>query len=337
MSEMSERLSEVIGAVDKGTKDHLQFGRDVTMERIETPSVGVNRAMNGGWAKGRMGLIWGPRSAGKSTFVLQQIAIAQAQGKVCAYFDVERTFDKEWAEKQGVDIDELIYVKAGTIHSVVNDGVALMKAGADLISVDSITAIMPSTFLEDNGELKPFEKTGAIGGLARSLSPALAQLTYANDHDTSVLFVSQVRMAQKGSMYWGMSPSGGKAMDHATSQSLRLTSSSSNAINGEVVQGDLLLEQQIGREVNWILDKDKTGGKEGDSGKYNLYTAGDFLGVDTYEEMVRIGSELGIIDKAGAWFSYKGDQLGQGSSRAADKLREDSELFEEIKERFYGR
>lgn len=338
MTEMSERLAEVVGSLEGSTKSHMKFGNEVEIERLETPSIALTKALGGGWAMGRFGLLWGPKSAGKSTFLFQQIAIAQRKGLVCAYFDVERSFDKKWAKALGVDIDELIIMESRTVNSLVNDGHELMDAGVDFISVDSLSFIMPSTYLDDGDELKPHEKTGAIGGLARSMSAALSQLTYANNNDTLWIFVSQVRMAQKGSMHWGASPTGGKGVDHATSQSVKLFASEGKdaVTNGEVVIGDRLITKPIGRDVSWLIDKDRVGPGYKSQGEYKLYFDGDFLGIDHYEEIIDLAVMSGVIEKAGAWYKYDGRQIGQGKTNAAGFLRENDDVFEKVKEGIYG-
>jgi recombination protein RecA len=336
MSDLRERMVEILGSVDKKMKDHLSIASDISVERIETPSIGLTRSLNGGWGTGRQVLIWGPKSAGKSTFSLAQIAIAQKQGKTCAYFDVEKTFDPSWAQAQGVDTDSLIYSSTGTITALVNDGVGLMKAGIDLLVVDSITALMPGTYIEDDGELKDFERTGAIGGLSRSLSPGLSQLNYANKN-TLLMLISQVRMAQKGSMYWGMAPTGGEAVKFYSSQVVRLYSSegSANAIEGEHVVGDKIIKRPIGRKVTYSVDWNKLG-PQGGTGEYNLFYDGDHLGIDNFGEILTIGVESGAVRKAGAWYYFDEHRIGQGEIKSAKALRDDPDLFAQIKERIYG-
>ena len=333
METENERLREVLSRLEKRSRSHMHFADEVEVERLETPSIGLTQALSGGWAMGRMGLIWGAKAAGKSTFLLQQVAIAQERGLVCAYMDSEKGFDKVWAQKNGVNLQDLIHTETGTVTDMVNDGADLMRAGVDLLVVDSLSFMMPSTFVDENGDLKDFQKTGAIGGMARSLSPALSQMMYANKNDTLILFVSQVRMQQKGSMYWGSAPMGGKAVDHAMSQSVKLHASEGKdaLIKGEVVAGDRIFEKPVGRKVTWTVDKDRIGPGLGTTGEYTLYFDGDFIGVDSYAEILNIAVEHGIIKKAGAWFSYDNDNIGQGELKTAARLREDKELFTKVK------
>jgi recombination protein RecA len=329
-------MIEVLASVDKRSRDHLSIASDVSVERIETPSIGLTRALNGGWGMGRQVLIWGPKSAGKSTFCMAQIAVAQKKGKVCAYFDVEKTFDPLWAEAQGVDTESLIYSSTGTITALVNNAVTLMKSGVDIIIVDSITALMPASYVDDDGELKDFERTGAIGGLSRSLSAGLSQLNYANQN-TLLILVSQTRMAQKGAMYWGMAPTGGESVKFYSSQVVKLFSSESGAsqIEGETVIGDKIIKRQVGRKVSYNVDWNKLG-PQGTSGEYNLYFDGDFVGIDNYGEILTIGVESGVVRKAGAWYYFGEERIGQGEIKAAQTLRENQKMFEEIKEKIYA-
>jgi len=335
MTKVHEKIAEVLASIDKKSHNHLTLASDINIERIETPSIGLTNALNGGWGTGRQVLIWGPKSAGKSTFCMAQIGIAQRQGKTCAYFDVEKTFDPLWAEAQGVDTQALIYSSTGTITALVNDAVALMKAGVDIIVVDSITALMPASYVDEDGELKDFEKTGAIGGLSRGLSAALSQLNYANNN-TLLILVSQTRMAQKGSMYWGMAPTGGESVKFYSSQVVKLYSSEggANIIEGEIIVGDKIIKRPIGRKVTYSVEWNKLG-PQGTSGEYNLYFAGDSVGIDNFGEILTLGVEKGIIRKAGAWYYLGEEKIGQGEIKAAANLRSNPDLFEKIKRGLY--
>lgn len=333
---VQQKITELLASIDKRSGSHLSIASDINIERIETPSVGLTAALNGGWGTGRQVLIWGPKSAGKSTFSMAQIGLAQKQGKTCAYFDVEKTFDPLWAQAQGVDTDALIYSSTGTITALVNDAVALMRAGVDVIVVDSITALMPASYVDEDGELKDFEKTGAIGGLSRGLSSALSQLNYANDN-TLLILISQTRMAQKGSMYWGMAPTGGESVKFYSSQVVKLYSSegSANIIEGEIILGDRIIKRPVGRKVTYTVEWNKLG-PQGTQGEYNLYFAGDHVGIDNYGEILTIGVESGVVRKAGAWYYYGEEKIGQGEIKAAQTLRENDVMFESIKRDIYA-
>ena len=335
MEDNRKRAHEILAGLDKGTRQRLLTGEAIDVERLETPSLGLTRGLNGGWAMGRQVMLWGPKSAGKSTLVMQQMAVAQRAGKVCAYFDAEKTYDPSWAKRLGVDIDELIVHQTGTMTAVANDAGTLMDSGVDVIAIDSISSLLPPTYLDKDGSLKPFEQTGAIGGFSRGMGPLVEQLSYRNNN-TLLMMVSQIRMGPKGPMHWGRGPMGGSAVEHANSQSVLLSSTNSddNTIMAEVKIGDRIVNRPVGRWVNWLVDKSKTG-PERASGKYALYFDGDFVGVDTVGEMIEIGVEYGVIRKGGAWYYYGDDQLGQGALKAANRLREDESLYNEIKEKIY--
>jgi recombination protein RecA len=337
MTEARNKVAEVLSSIDKKAHSHLSIASDIKVERIETPSIGLTNALNGGWGTGRQILIWGPKSAGKSTFSMAQIALAQKLGKTCAYFDVEKTFDPRWAETQGVDVESLIYSSTGTITALVNDAVALMKAGIDVLVVDSITALMPASYVDEDGELKDFEKTGAIGGLSRGLSAALSQLNYANNN-TLLILISQTRMAQKGSMYWGMAPTGGESVKFYSSQVVKLYSSEggANIVEGEITVGDRIIKKPIGRRVTYTVEWNKLG-PQGSQGEYILYFDGNHLGIDNYGEILTLAVDLGVVRKAGAWYYYGEDQVGQGEIKATAALRENKDLFEKIKSDIYAR
>jgi len=343
MSEVAKNLQSVLARMDGKSLKSMRVASEVETRRLETPSLSLTMALSGGWAHGRQGLLWGAKSAGKSTLLLQQIAIAQQKGLVCALFDVEGSWDKVWAEKNGVDTEELIYSESGSVAAVVNDVRAMVNAGVDFIGIDSISMLMPATYLEKDGAgtLKPFEETGAIGGLARSMSPALAQITYtvqSSDNDPVILYISQVRSAQKGAMYWGLQPSGGNAMDHAISQSVLLTVSNGRdaLMKGEVQSGNRLYEKAIGRQVDWRVDKDRVGPGLGETGKYMLYFDGPHIGIDRYAEVVELGVATGVIKKAGAWYSYDDGNIGQGETKAAAYLRENPDVYDEVVQRING-
>ena len=126
-----------------------------------------------------------PNSA-KSSLCLQTVALAQQEGKVCAWIDAEMSYDKEWSQKLGVDTSKLIVSKARTINEMVDVGVQLMEAGVDLIVVDSITSLLPAIYFEkDTDELKQLENTKQIGAESRDFSNAWKMINYANNDDTS--------------------------------------------------------------------------------------------------------------------------------------------------------
>lgn len=329
-------IEDVYTKLGAEAQQRAKFAIDVTIDKIETPSLGLTQALKGGLAFGRNILIWGPKSAGKTTFALVQIAIAQAQGKSCAFFDVEGTFDPEWAARMGVDVENLLYYDDKTVNGLVDNGVKLMSAGIDVIVLDSVSALLPGSFV-DKGELKDFADTGAMAALTRDLSQrALPMLGEANKNNTMFIQISQARASSSG-MYWGLGPTGGMAVPFYSSTILKLwsTGGNDNTRTGDVFNGDMIVKKPIARKVTWTVEKNKTG-PEGETGDYWLYYDGDFIGIDRYEEMLDLGVNKGIITKAGAWYSYGDQQLGQGKRNSADFLREETDLYEQIKEEIYN-
>jgi len=152
---MSLLAEEVLASLDPKTRQRIQLASGVSAERQKTPSIGLNIALKGGLGYGRQVLIWGNKSAGKSSFCLQMVAEAQKEGKTCAWIDSEHSYDARWAEQLGVDSSSLIYSQAKTINDMVDVSTQLMSAGVDIIIVDSISALLPAIYFEkDSTELK---------------------------------------------------------------------------------------------------------------------------------------------------------------------------------------
>jgi len=129
MGKGAEKLKEVLAKLDKKDREGLSFGNEIETTKLETPSLGLTAAFGGGFKMGGVSTIYGPKSAGKTAFMLQQIAIAQQQGLTCALFDVEKAFNKDWAESLGVDTADLVHSKAGTVTGFVNSANSLIRAG----------------------------------------------------------------------------------------------------------------------------------------------------------------------------------------------------------------
>ena len=142
---MSVSIEEALAQLDPKLRKRLGSGVGVNYEYQPTPSYGLNRALGGGLPYGRQVLIWGSKSSAKSSMCLQMIALAQAEGKLCAWIDSEMSYSEDWARTLGVDPEKLIYSQARTISDMVDVGVGLMNAGVDLIVVDSIT-VFPTSF-----------------------------------------------------------------------------------------------------------------------------------------------------------------------------------------------
>ncbi len=145
---MSVSIEEALAQLDPKLRKRLGSGVGVNYEYQPTPSFGLNRALGGGLPYGRQVLIWGSKSSAKSSMCLQMIALAQAEGKLCAWIDSEMSYSEDWARTLGVDPEKLIYSQARTISDMVDVGVGLMNAGVDLIVVDSITSMLPAIYFD---------------------------------------------------------------------------------------------------------------------------------------------------------------------------------------------
>ena len=185
---MTTELDNILAKLDPKTRARVQSAQNVKVEKQLTPSIGLNMSLKGGLGYGRQVLVWGNKSAGKSSFCLQMITIAQKEGKICAWIDAEASYDQSWAESLGVDSSALIYSSAKTVNDMVDVGVKLMEAGVDLIVVDSISALLPGIYFEKDGnEMKDLQDTKQIGAEAKDMTHAVKMLNYANKNTLLVL------------------------------------------------------------------------------------------------------------------------------------------------------
>lgn len=323
------RLEEVVAQMPKGVKDRVHFGSDVFIDKLATPSIGMTLAMNGGFGRGRIITLWGPKAAGKSTFCLGIIAEEQRNGNSCAYLDVEGTYDPKWAERLGVNNDNLIHLNTVGMNDMVDDCNALIRAGIDTIVVDSITALIPAAYM-DGEEVGSMADAGRLGALSADLSKGLPMINATNSgRPTNIFLVSQQRA---GGMFWSQGATGGNAIDHYSSQIIKLFSSEGKAwtVNGQVKQGNRLIEKPVARKVMWTIEKSKVG-PQGASGEYYLYYDGEFVGIDNYAELVDVAVEVGVIEKAGTWYKYDGESVAQGQKAMSEYLRENPEIYEKIR------
>ena len=332
---MTLTIEDVLSQLNPKLRKSVMSGDSVPKtEYAATPSFGLNRALNGGLPYGRQVLIWGSKSSAKSSLCLQMIGIAQKEGKVCAWIDAEMSYDKEWAEKLGVDTSKLIVSQARTINEMVDIGINLMEAGVDLIVVDSITSLLPAIYFEkDSEELKQLENTKQIGAESRDFSNAWKMINYANNKVKPTLFVliSQSRN-NISAMYTSQQPTGGQATKFYSSTVIKLFSSESDnqAIKGKIHVGDKLIEEKIGRKVRWELQFSKTS-PAFQNGEYDFYFRGDNLGIDTIGDLVDTAELAGYIIRAGAWYQLEDGTKVQGRDGLINRVREDLDLQEMLK------
>lgn len=336
---MSTSIEEAMSQLDPKIRKRLGTGQGIKIERQPTPSAGLNKALGGGLPYGRQVLIWGSKSSAKSSVCLQTIALAQKEGKLCAWIDAEMSYSEEWAERMGVDTSQLIYSQARTINEMVDVGVNLMEAGVDLIVVDSITSLLPAIYFEkDSDELKALENTKQIGAESRDFSNAWKMINYANNKVKPTLFIliSQARN-NINAMYTSQQPTGGQSTKFYSSTIIKLFSSESDnqAIKGKIPVGDKLIEEKIGRKVRWELQFSKTS-PAFQSGEYDFYFRGDSVGVDAIADLVDTAEAAGIVERTGAWYLLEDGSKVQGRDAFINKVKEEPELYNQIKEGLDG-
>jgi recombination protein RecA len=329
-------VDEVIAQLNPRIRKTITNGVGIDIDVQATPSFGLNKALNGGLPYGRQVLIWGSKSSAKSSLCLQTIAMAQAEGKLCAWIDAEMSYSEDWAVKLGVDPERLIYSQARTINEMVDVSVALMEAGVDIIVVDSITSLLPAIYFEKGSdELKQLENTKQIGAESRDFSNAWKMINYSNNKVKPTLFIliSQSRN-NINAMYTSQQPSGGQATKFYSSTVIKLFSSESEnqAIKGKIQAGDKLIEEKIGRKIRWELQFSKTS-PGFQSGEYDFYFRGDNIGVDEIADLVDTAELAGIVSRTGAWYILPDDSKVQGREGFINKVREDVELEKMIREK----
>jgi len=326
---MTILIDDVLSKLDPKTRQRVQSAVDVQIHKQKTPSIGLNLALQGGLGYGRQVLVWGNKSAGKSSFCLQMIALAQQEGKTCAWIDAEHSYSPEWAEKLGVDSSKLIYSPAKTVNDMVDVAAKLMEADVDMIVVDSISALLPAIYFEKDGnEMKDLQDTKQIGAEAKDMTHAVKMLNYANKN-TLLVLISQQRN-QFGSMHASHIPTGGMAVKFFSSTVIKLWSSEAeaNAIKAGIKVGDKIIEQRVGRPVNWIIDYNKLG-PPNLSGQYDFYYQGDTLGVDRVGETLDVAEMCGIVEKGGAWYTVNGERF-QGRAKAVAYLKENPDVVDNL-------
>lgn len=331
---MTMTIEDVLAQLDPKLRKTVMAGDTIpATEYAATPSFGLNKALSGGLPYGRQVLIWGSKSSAKSSLCLQTVALAQKEGKVCAWIDAEMSYDKNWAEKLGVNTSKLIVSQCRTINEMVDIGTNLMNAGVDLVVVDSITSLLPAIYFEkDSTELKQLENTKQIGAEARDFSNAWKMINYANNKIKPTLFVliSQSRN-NINAMYTSQQPTGGQATKFYSSTIIKLFSSESEnqAIKGKIQVGDKLIEEKIGRKVLWNLQFSKTS-PGFQSGEYDFYFRGNSVGVDTVADLIDTAELLGIVQRTGAWYILPDGSKVQGREAFVDCVKNNLELQDSI-------
>ena len=219
---------------------------------------------------------------------------------------------------------------------MVDVATQLMDAGVDLIVVDSISALLPAIYFEkDSSDLKKLEDTKQIGAEAKDMTHAVKMLNYANKN-TLLVLISQQRN-QFGSMHASHIPTGGMAVKFFSSTVIKLWSSEAeaNAIKSGIQVGDKIIEQRVGRPVNWIIDYNKLG-PPNLSGQYDFYYQGNSLGVDSIGEVLDAAEMMGIVQKGGAWYTIEGEHF-QGRAKAVEYLRINLDIVKDLQDKIYAK
>jgi len=333
---VSVSIEEVLAQLDPRIRKRLGTGEGITFDYQPTPSYGLNRALGGGLPYGRQVLIWGSKSSAKSSMCLEMIALAQKEGKACAWIDSEMSYSEDWAVKLGVDPKKLIYSQARTISDMVDVTVGLINAGVDLVVIDSITSMLPAIYFEkDTDDMKPLENTKQIGAESRDFSNAWKMINYANNKikPTLLVLISQSRN-NINAMYTSQQPSGGQATKFYSSCVIKLFSSESDnqAIKGKIKVGDKLIEEKIGRKIRWELQFSKTS-PGFQSGEYDFYFRGDDIGIDAIGDLVDTAESVGLVNRTGAWYQLDDGTKVQGRDGFISRVREDLNLQQAIKDK----
>ena len=326
-------IADVLANLKSDLRKNILIGDELTYEKQALPSVGLTNALNGGLPYGRQVLIYGSKSSAKSSQMLEMVGMAQKDGKVCAWIDAEMSYDKDWAERLGVDTSQLIVSEAREINDAVDVSIALMNAGVDIIVIDSITSLLPGVYFE-KGKLKELDGTGQMGQESKDWSRACKMLNYANNRTKPTLLVLISQTRQNLQAYGMMTPTGGNAVRFYSSVVIKLTSneSSKQAIIRQIDVGNKIIEKPVGREVEWLITFSKTS-PAFLGGKYNFYYDGDSIGIDRFGEIVDEAVKYGIIDlpPKSSWYDVFGHKV-QGAGATADYLRHNPEVMERVQD-----
>ncbi|MFZ2208827.1 MAG: recombinase RecA [Porticoccaceae bacterium] len=306
-------LSQIDKQFGKGTVMRMGDKEHVAIPSISTGSLGLDIALGiGGLPRGRVVEIYGPESSGKTTLTLSVIAQAQKLGGTCAFIDAEHALDPIYAEKLGVNIDDLILSQPDTGEQALEVTDMLVRSGAiDVLVVDSVAALVPRAEIE--GEMGDHH----VGLQARLMSQALRKLTgNIKNSNCLVIFINQIRM-KIGVMFGNPeTTTGGNALKFYASVRLDIRRI------GAVKEG----EEVVGSETRVKVVKNKVSPPFRQAEFQILYGSG----INRMGEIIDLGVKCGLVEKSGAWYAYRGDKIGQGKNNACDYLREHAEIATEI-------
>ena len=311
---LTAALSQIERQFGKGSVMRLgdsPANRDIDV--ISTGSLGLDIGLGiGGLPKGRIVEIYGPEASGKTTLTLETIAQCQKNGGTAAFVDAEHALDPLYAEKLGVNVDELLVSQPDTGEQALEITDMLVRSGAvDMVVIDSVAALTPKAEIEgDMGDTH-------MGLQARLMSQALRKLTgNIKKSNTLVIFINQIRM-KIGVMFGNPeTTTGGNALKFYSSVRLDIRRT------GAIKKGDEIL----GNETRVKVVKNKVAPPFRQVHFDILYGQG----ISHEGEIIDLGVQEGFIEKAGAWYSYKGSKIGQGKDNSRNFLKENPEISEEI-------
>ena len=325
----SERLKALQAAMDKIEKNFgkgsiMKLGDDnfESIDVVPTGSIALNAALGvGGYPRGRIIEIYGPESSGKTTLAIHAIAEAQKTGGIAAIIDAEHAFDRFYAQKLGVDIDNLLISQPDCGEQALEIAEQLIRSSAiDIIVIDSVAALTPKAEIEgEMGENK-------VGLQARLMSQALRKLTSAiSKTNTTCIFINQLR--EKIGIMFGNpeTTTGGNALKFYASVRLDIRRVT------QIKEG----EDAIGNQVRVKIVKNKVA-PPFRKAEFDIMFG---EGISKIGEIVDLGVDYGIIRKAGSWFSYGEQKIGQGRDAVKELLKNNEELLDEILKdgiKFYG-
>ncbi len=317
MSDKQKALAAALSQIEKtfGKGSIMKLGQNESMqiESISTGSLGLDLALGvGGIPKGRIIEIYGPESSGKTTLTLHIIAEAQKMGGTCAFIDAEHALDPVYARKLGVQIDDLVISQPDTGEQALEITDTLVRSGAvDVVVIDSVAALVPKAELEgDMGD-------SHMGLQARLMSQALRKLTGSiSKSGCTIIFINQIRM-KIGVMFGNPeTTTGGNALKFYAS--VRLDIRRVGALKDK--------EEVVGNQTRVKVVKNKV------SPPFKVVDF-DILygeGISKHGEIIDLGVKAGIIEKAGSWYSYNSERIGQGKENARNHLKQNPAMSDEI-------
>jgi len=310
---LAAALSQIERQFGKGSMMRLGDTAKATIPAIPTGSLGLDIALGiGGLPRGRIVEIYGPESSGKTTLTLQVIAEAQKAGGSCAFIDAEHALDPIYAEALGVDVENLLVSQPDTGEQALEICDMVVRSGAlDVVVIDSVAALTPKAEIEgDMGD-------SHMGLQARLMSQALRKMT-ANikNSNTLVIFINQIRM-KIGVMFGSPeTTTGGNALKFYSSVRLDIRRI------GSIKDGD----EVVGNETRVKVVKNKVAPPFKQTEFQIMYGTG----IHRLGEIIDLGVKIGLLDKSGAWYAYKGDKIGQGKKNVAQYLQENPDIVSEL-------